>query len=200
MNRKFINTVALPLLAFALLACSKVSTQVNEALGALGKLDASTQVGVSRSEYSRLLIEAQAKINDATEILPEGDLRKELTLAMRSYNDAQTIWDRKGTRIADLQKEASLLSGHDLKEFDTDKWIAACTGPPPASKNDLENFYLKQWCDETIDRLVNMYKITLRDGNGDSTSSSVGRISRQEALDAIWASGREHLPKAKAAQ
>ncbi len=190
-------------LIFSLIGCnlfSRESGQVKEALAALGKLDAGTQVGVNRPEYSRLLLEAQAKVNEATETLPEGDLRKELLLAMQSYKDAQTIWDRKDTRIADMQKEVSLLSDRNLKEFDTDKWIAACVGPPPISKNEVENFYLKQWCDDAIDRLVNTYKIPLRDGNGQQESSTVGRISRQEALNVIWASGRERLAKAKAAQ
>lgn len=199
MKTKLLTIVSLLLMALSLAGCDKESAQVKEALTALGKLDAGTQVGINRPEYSRLLLEAQAKMNDATESLPDGELRKELTLAMQSYKDAQTIWDRKDTRISDMQKEASLLSGRDLKEFDTDKWIAACTGPPPVSGNEVENFYLKQWCDESIDALVSIYKIPLRDGNGEKTSTSVARIGKQEALNAIWASGREHLTKAKAA-
>ena len=56
MNRKTIKIVALHLVAFAFIACNKGSTQINEAIAALGKLDAGTQVGVNRAEYSRLLI------------------------------------------------------------------------------------------------------------------------------------------------
>ena len=155
MNTKLLSLFIL--IPFVLAGCGKESAQVKEAFTALGKLDAGTQVGINRPEYSRLLLEAQAKMNDATETLSDGDLRKELTLAMQSYKDAQTIWDRKDTRISDMLKEASLLSGRDMKEIDTDKWIAACTGPPPVSKNEVENFYLKQWCDDSIDSLVKTY-------------------------------------------
>ncbi len=188
-------------LIFLLIGCNSSaldSVEVKEALTALGKLDAGTQVGINRQEYSRLLLEGQAKVNEATEKLPEGELRKELLLAIESYKDAQTIWDRKDLHIVEMQKEMSLLSGRDSKEFDVEKWIAACVGPPPVSKNEIENAMLKQYCDDKISRLVTTYKIPLRDHKGESASSTMGRISRQEGLDLIWASGRVHVANVKA--
>lgn len=89
------------LLAMSLLAgCGKLSakqkTATNEAIEALGKLKAATQIGVNFQQYGSLLIEAKAKVNSAAEILPDGELKKSLEDSVQAYADAHTYW---GTKI-----------------------------------------------------------------------------------------------------
>lgn len=50
MNTKLLSLFIL--IPFVLAGCGKESAQVKEAFTALGKLDAGTQVGINRPEYS----------------------------------------------------------------------------------------------------------------------------------------------------
>jgi hypothetical protein len=81
-------------------ACKKnaPSPETLDATAALRKLQAGTQVGINYQEYGKLLIEAKAKVNDATRSLPEGELKTQITGAMDSYADAATVW---GVKIKD---------------------------------------------------------------------------------------------------
>jgi hypothetical protein len=76
-------------LCIVLAACSHAPTkETTEAIGALKKIQAGTQVGINYQEYGRLLIEAKAKVNDALPSLAEGKLKEELSGAMDAYADA----------------------------------------------------------------------------------------------------------------
>src|ERR1041384_562849 len=66
--------------------------EAKEAIKALQKLDAATEVGINKMEYSKMLIDAQASVNEALNKLPEGELKQEIKLAMESYMDAKTLW------------------------------------------------------------------------------------------------------------
>lgn len=68
-----------------------------DAVAALKKIQAGTQVGVSYEQYGQLLVEAKAKTNEAVRSLPEGSLKTELTGAMDAYADAATVWNLKIT-------------------------------------------------------------------------------------------------------
>ena len=68
-----------------------------DAVAALKKIQAGTQVGVSYEQYGQLLVEAKAKTNEAVRSLPEGSLKTELTAAMDAYADAATVWNLKVT-------------------------------------------------------------------------------------------------------
>jgi hypothetical protein len=68
---------------------------VKEALTALGKIKASTQVGVNFQQYSELLIEAKAKANEATSKHADPYLIRELNASMEAYNDAAKVWSIK---------------------------------------------------------------------------------------------------------
>src|SRR5215213_162666 len=75
---------------------SQFSATVNDALKALRKVDgAVTQVGVNFDKYNTLLIEAQAQVNEALRVLPDGELKRELQAAMEGYNDAGQVWYQK---------------------------------------------------------------------------------------------------------
>lgn len=71
------------------------SKEAHEALSALRKIQAATEVGVSYVEYRRLLIDAQAAVNTADVVLEDGSIKTELRLTMDSYIDAGTVWQQK---------------------------------------------------------------------------------------------------------
>jgi len=77
-------------------SCTKPPTkETTDAVAALQKLQAATQVGVNYQTYGQLLIDAKAKVNDAMKSLPDGELKTEINGAMDSYADAATVWGRK---------------------------------------------------------------------------------------------------------
>lgn len=98
-----IKSLTLPIILISLMtvsmflfSCAKAPTkETTEAVAALQKLQAATQVGVNYQTYGQLLIEAKAKVNDAMKSLPEGELKTEMSGAMDSYADASTVWGIK---------------------------------------------------------------------------------------------------------
>jgi hypothetical protein len=89
------------LLTLFLIACSGLSskqkTAANEAVKSLRKIAAATEVGVNYQTYGNMLIETKAVVNDAKEVLPEGELKKEIVAAMDSYQIALEAWKMKIT-------------------------------------------------------------------------------------------------------
>lgn len=80
-----------------LTACGGLLTQqkttANEAIMALRKLEAASQLKTSQyREYSQLVIEAKARVNQAAALLPDGELKNELNATMEAYGDAATAW------------------------------------------------------------------------------------------------------------
>jgi len=90
---------------------SAPSQETLDAIAALRKIQAGTQVGINYQEYGKLLIEAKAKVNDATRSLPEGELKTQITGAMDSYADAATVW---GVKIKDRDLYADSEPGKTL--------------------------------------------------------------------------------------
>ena len=69
----------------------------NNALTALRKVQASTQVGVNYPQYGPLLIEAKSQVNAAVSALPQGELKSELQAAIDAYTDAYDGWQKTMT-------------------------------------------------------------------------------------------------------
>ena len=98
-----IKSLTLPIILISLIAvsmflfsCAKAPTkETTEAVAALQKLQAATQVGVNYQTYGQLLIEAKAKVNEAVKSLPDGELKTEMSEAMDSYADAATVLGQK---------------------------------------------------------------------------------------------------------
>lgn len=90
----FVIVLAATLLSACTSAKEKAKRQsVSEAIQALQKINAATQVGVNYQQYGALLIEAKAKVNEAERHLPDGDALKErLEVVMRNYADAARVW------------------------------------------------------------------------------------------------------------
>lgn len=82
-----------------LVACgglsSKQRSAAEEAMKSLRKLSASTQVGVNYQQYGGLIIDAQAQVNEALAVLPDGELKNEMNGAMEGYADALQVWGAK---------------------------------------------------------------------------------------------------------
>lgn len=99
MAKKQTLVLALIMVANLFTACgglsSKQRTSAEEAMKALRKLGAATQVGVNYQLYGSLVIDAQAQVNEALAILPDGELKKEMNAAMEAYADAGQIWGAK---------------------------------------------------------------------------------------------------------
>lgn len=64
-----------------------------DAMKALRKLDAATQVGVNFVNYQPLVIDARAKVDEAVSLLPIEQLKSELRSAIDAYADAASAWN-----------------------------------------------------------------------------------------------------------
>lgn len=74
---------------------SKQKEATAKAVESLKKVQAGTQVGVNYSNYGQLLIDAKAKVNEASTLLPNGKLKDELNATMDAYQDAGQVWNEK---------------------------------------------------------------------------------------------------------
>jgi hypothetical protein len=87
--------VALTVLSL-LSACGGLSekqkTTASDALKALRRMSAATEVGVNYQQYGQLAIEAKSQVNEAAAVLPDGALKTELNAAMDAYADAGQAW------------------------------------------------------------------------------------------------------------
>lgn len=73
-----------------------IKSKVDIALKALRKMKASTDVGVTMSEYSSRLIDTKVDVDEAVEALPSGFLREELKLALQAFIDVGKAWQEMG--------------------------------------------------------------------------------------------------------
>jgi hypothetical protein len=74
---------------------SESGTAAEQALVSLRKIDSSTELQVSLSEYRIRLVETKAEVENALSKLPDGELKKELSLALDAYVDRQRVLERK---------------------------------------------------------------------------------------------------------
>ena len=113
----------LPIIAAVLLtACGGLSTAqhtaARNALTTLKRVQAATQVGVTHQQYGQLVIDAKEQVNEAARVLPDGELRRELSGAMDAYADAGQVWGIKvSTRSLDPHTEpgTTLMRKYNLK-------------------------------------------------------------------------------------
>jgi hypothetical protein len=111
-------------LASLSLACggnsSQQSTAAREAITALRKIEAATQTGVAYANYQPLLIDAKAKVNEASAKLPDGELKREIAAAMEAYVDASDGWQKTmsgGLMIAGSPNEEQLRNAVAVAEL-----------------------------------------------------------------------------------
>jgi hypothetical protein len=94
-----------------------------DAIKALRKVEASTQVGVSYVQYGSLLIDAQAQVNEALALLPNGSLKNEIKQAMEAYNDAYLAWQI-------TKKQGFIISSPPSGMIDSGQLIQKYSLPP----------------------------------------------------------------------
>lgn len=70
----------------------------NAALKALRKVTSATEVGVSYSQYGSLLIEAKPEIDGAMAVLPEGQLKSDISTVIEAHIDAREAWGEMITK------------------------------------------------------------------------------------------------------
>ena len=75
---------------------SEVQKQARaECIKALGRVEASVEVGVNYQRYTDLVIDAKAESNEAMRLLPSGELKTNLSDAIEAYQDAGMVWKYK---------------------------------------------------------------------------------------------------------
>ena len=158
----------------------KQKKSVDDAISALNKLDAGTQVGINKIVYSKMLIEAQALVNQSSSNLSDKryeELRKELNLAMESYLDAKQLWE--------------------IMKNDTGFYVMCNDSPPkkdPAESNTkLDNLF----CDPEGKILRDKYNLTVRDPKTkEIRADKSGEIFKKEGISIIWGTAKGHLDRA----
>jgi hypothetical protein len=150
---------------------------VADALKALDRIEAATQRAlapyrVNYEDYSQLVLDAQAKVNDAQRTLPSGELSRAITDAMDAYKDADRIWKYK------IQfNEIPLSRGYSGREIAAiiDRYRLPLTKDPNVLEPDPT--------DPT-----------------NRKQKPAERIHPNIAMQLIWAVAKEKLAKARALQ
>jgi hypothetical protein len=111
----------------------QAATAARTAIKELRKLAGATEIGVSFREYGTRLIDVKNAVDDALASIQEGELKKEISLALEAYVDAGHAWntiikdgnaqydytlsfDAEWMRIVEkysLSPESSLVYGND---------------------------------------------------------------------------------------
>jgi hypothetical protein len=74
-------------------APTRTTENIDQALRALRKLAGATEVGVNYEQYSALIIDAKAAVDEALATVSDEDLKSELKSSMDAYVDAGHVWD-----------------------------------------------------------------------------------------------------------
>src|ERR1044072_8805055 len=82
--------------AYLFAACGGLSSEQrrvsDDAIKALRKIEAATQVGVNYQLYGQMVIEAKAQVNEVAAKLPDGELKSELISSIDAYAEAGEAW------------------------------------------------------------------------------------------------------------
>ena len=114
---------------FLIASCNKEdkNAEAKDALKALRKIEAATQVGVNYQQYRLLVIDAQAAVNEAGEKLPDGELKRHLFTVMLLYAKVGEAWGRRieNSGIRDAEDEELNVQ---LEEVRSNAWLVASKG------------------------------------------------------------------------
>ena len=164
--------------AFCLLtaACGLSAKQqaANDALDTLGKIDAALKVRVVYRDYSQLVTEAQAKVDKASSLLPDGELKKEIDAAMDAYKDAKWAWEISN------QAPAPAFG-------DRDSFILA------AEYQDIKSLSFDRGNGTKAKELMKKYSVT----SGKESDMDLILISTDDLLRAAWRAAHTHVERAK---
>lgn len=154
----------------------KENKSAEEAISALKKTDAATDVGINKLDYSRMLIDTLSTVNQASEKLPDSELKQEIKSAMDAFMDAKTLWN---------------IMGEDTTFY-------ACEKQPDTSKEDtIMKGFLELSCNPEGGNLMRKYKIPLHPYPKQQTiEDGKGVIEKKEGVAIIWKKAKEHIDRA----
>lgn len=157
-------------------ACGLSAKQqaANDALDALGRIDAALEVRVVYPDYSRLVAEAQAKVDKASTLLPDGEVKTELNAAMQAYKDAKWAWEISN------QAPAPAFGNRD-------SFILA------AELQDLKTLSFDNRNGNRAKELMKKYSVT----SGKESNRDLIRISTDDLLRAAWKAAHTHIERAR---
>jgi hypothetical protein len=146
---------------------SQQKNSARNAIKALRKLEAATQVHPSYTQYNGLVIDAKSEVNEAVRDLPDGDLKRNLNGAIESYTDGATAWLAMGEKL-----NGSYLSNRDEPGKSLSKKYGIDLDPVKVAMQKYE---------EALARIT--------DPNYESPS-------KRTILDKIWSVAKDHLDRA----
>ena len=157
-------------------ACGMSAKQqaANDAIDALARIDSALKVEVVYPDYSRLVADAQAKVDKASSLLPDGELKVELNATMGAYKDAKWAWEISN-------KAPALAFG------DRDSFILA------AEHQDLQTLSFDRRNGNRAKELMQKYSVT----SGKESNMDLIRISTDDLLRAAWKAAHTHIERAK---
>lgn len=167
-----------------------VAVAVRDALKGLHTLVSATDVGVTYDEYRSRLIEAKTVVDEANSVLPDGDLKREMTAAITAYMDMGKLWQKYITfqttdNLFQMQREMAL---NGIK-FKTGMSIAAKEEAMAKVEASLK-FLRYSPQDQEVASIVEMYSI-LHSAYNDGSQA----IWFKDFL-LIWNIARRHVDKA----
>ncbi len=114
------------------------------ALKSLRKIAGATEIGINVQDYGSRLIDTKADIDEQLAQLPEGEVKKEIQLALQAYVDAHSIWSASAEYDFVLVKAATadILKKYNIptKQNADDKKYNI---PPSANKHLALNLIWK---------------------------------------------------------
>lgn len=163
-------------LCLLIAACGPSAKQqaTDDAIDALAKIDSALKVEVVYPDYSRLVMDAQAKVDKASSLLPDGELKTELNAAMGTYKDAKWAWEISN------QAPAPAFG-------DRDSFILA------AELQDLKSLSFDNRNGNRAKELMKKYSVT----SGNEANRDLIRISTDDLLRAAWKAAHTHVERAK---
>lgn len=145
-----------------------------DALDALGKIDAALKVKVIYADYSRLVADAQATVDKASSLLPDGDLKAEMNAAMDAYKDAKWAWEVSN------QAPAPAFGNRD-------SFILA------AGLQDIKGLSFDRRSQTKAKELLKKYSVV----SGSESDTELTLISTDDVLQAVWKAAGKHVERAK---
>lgn len=154
----------------------KQKKSVEDSISALNKLEAATDIGISKSEYSRMLIDAIPVVTKANESLPDGDLKQEIKITMDAYLDAKELWD--------------------ILKDDSSFYVMCSDSPPQKEVSESVKMIIELSCDPKGKILRDKYNLTVRDPKTkEIKADKSGEIFKKEAISIIWETAKKHLDR-----
>jgi hypothetical protein len=158
----------------------------SNALKALRRLTAATEMGVKYDDYKRLVVEGISEVGEALAALPEGELGDQIHRSMDGYVAVDVLW----TRYIDYQKNgimtprpgslgASLLEGDRLRGKEIPFALSA---PIPRKVAFRES-------EEKVVNIVKYYSLP-------SVTREKFLIVDFDDVTSIWGIARQHLDRA----